>query len=75
MTTPIEQNKEEDVLIAAIHDICARNDLVASAMVNAVTAMMNAVANLNNTKNYYLELVGKLRQEKQAATGESISSK
>jgi hypothetical protein len=74
MATPIEQNKE-DALIAAIHDICARNDLVASAMVNAVTAMMNAVANLNNTKNYYLELVGKLRQEKQEVTGESISSK
>jgi hypothetical protein len=44
-------------------------------MVNAVTAMMNAVANLSNTKNYYLELVGKLKQEKEREKAESISSK
>lgn len=72
-----EQNKEE-ALISAITDVCARSDLVASAMVNAITAMMNAVANLNNTKNYYLELVGKMKQEEQKEKDrerESISSK
>jgi hypothetical protein len=70
----VEEQSREDALIAAITDICARSDLVASSMVNAVTAMMNAVANLSNTKNYYLELVGKLKQEMEREKKE-ISSK
>jgi hypothetical protein len=70
-----QNNNKEEALISAITDICARSDLVASSMVNAVTAMMNAVANLSNTKNYYLELVGKLKQEKEREKAESISSK
>jgi len=72
------EEDEDNQYIAALNDICARNDLVASAMVNAVSAMMNAVASLNNTKNYYLELLGKLRLEKEKEKEkekESISSK
>lgn len=68
-----EQTKEE-ALMSAITDVCARSDLVGEAMLNAITAMMNAVANLNNTKNYYLELVGKMKQQEQKER-ESISSK
>lgn len=68
-----EQTKEE-ALMSAITDVCARSDLVASAMVNAITAMMNAVASLNNTKNYYLDLVGKMKQQ-QEKERDSISSK
>lgn len=70
----MEEQTKEEALMSAITDVCARSDLVASAMVNAITAMMNAVANLNNTKNYYLELVGKMKQEQQKER-ESISSK
>jgi hypothetical protein len=55
--------EREDTYIMALHDICARIDLV-------VSEMMNVITNLNNTKNYYLKMVGQLRQER-----DSISSK
>jgi hypothetical protein len=58
--------KKEDTYILALHDICARIDL-------GVSEMMNVITNLNNTKNYYLKLVGQMRQQQQQ--GESISSK
>jgi len=61
---------KEDQYIMALHDICARIDLV-------VSEMMNVITNLNNTKNYYLKMLGQMRQEQQQQQqqGESISSK
>ena len=51
----------EDQYLFALQDILARMDLTASAMMEAVSGMMNAITNLNNTKNYYLKLIGQIQ--------------
>lgn len=61
-----------DQLMMGIYDICSKIDI-------NVGIVLNAITNINNTKNDYLKLLGQLRQERQsimnATMGDSISSK
>lgn len=61
--------EKEEVYIMALHDMCARYEVT-------ISAIINLAADISNTKNYYLKLIGQMRQEKEkAAMGEPISSK
>jgi UDP-N-acetyl-D-mannosaminuronic acid transferase (WecB/TagA/CpsF family) len=63
---PIDDNKDKlttQQLLKAITDILARTELVVSDGMNICNALMNTLTTLNNTRMYYVKLMGQLTQQ------------